>query len=83
MSGIWMLKMAIPTSSLFPSWSIKWTKTLSERANMNQKEGNLLRESFGSIYQIYQKSLCIFTCGQNVFEHCGIIKVCERYIKEL
>lgn len=50
---------------------------------MNQKEGNLLGESFGSIYQIYQKSLCIFTCGQNVFEHCGIIKVCERYIKEL
>lgn len=54
MSGIWILKIVIPTFSLFPSWRFKWTENLSERADKNLNGRDFLRGQANSSFQIPQ-----------------------------
>lgn len=79
MSGIWILKIAIPTSFLFPSRRIKWPKTLSKRANVNKRKE--ISEGCLVVFVRFS-SRPVFAHGQNttiVFEHRGVVKVYERH----
>lgn len=59
MSGIWILKIAIPTSSLFPSRRIKWTENQSTGARRNYRKDIPKGSIPDSVCQVSQQPFCI------------------------
>lgn len=64
MSGIWILKIAVPTSSLFPSRRIKWTENQSTGARRNYRK-DISKGSIPDTIVRFPSSPSVFACGQN------------------